>query len=227
MLDLVRAGATRALDMAFPGVCVGCGREGMPLCSKCVPALDARLDEPPGVAIGLPGDIPDSILQVEWCASFRGTVRAALHAIKYGAEQRVATPLGQAVARRWARVGAGGDLIVHVPVHADRRRVRGYDQAELIARSAAQHLGLPHPSVLERHRATAAQFDLDRRDRASNVIGAFRVRPGSRDGPDVRGRWVVLVDDVLTTGATLSACATALEAAGAMGVSAITVARER
>ena len=230
MLDLVRAGTTRALDLAFPGVCVGCGREGPPLCPACAPALDARIDEPPGVPIGLPGDIPESLLQVEWCASFRGTVRAALHAMKYGAEQRLAGPLGQAVARRWARVGAGGDLVVHVPVHADRRRVRGYDQAELIARSAARALGLPHRSVLERHRATAAQFDLDRRDRASNVVGAFRVRPErreSRAGSELRGRWVVLVDDVLTTGATLSACATALEAAGAMGVSAITVARER
>ena len=227
MLDLVRAGTTRAMDLAFPGVCVGCGREGLPLCPACVPALNARIDEPAGVPIGLPGDIPDSLLQVEWCASFRGTVRAALHAIKYGAEQRVAGPLGQAVARRWARVGVGGDLIVHVPVHADRRRKRGYDQAELIARSAAQHLGLPHRSVLERHRATAAQFDLDRRDRATNVVGAFHVQQERRASSDIRGRWVVLVDDVLTTGATLSACATALEAAGAMGVSAITVARER
>ena len=215
------------MDLAFPGVCVGCGREGLPLCAGCARALDARIDEPAGVPIGLPGDIPDSLLQVEWCASFRGTVRAALHAIKYGAEQRVAGPLGQAVARRWARVGVGGDLIVHVPVHAVRRRKRGYDQAELIARSAAQHLGLPHRSVLERHRATAAQFDLDRRDRAANVVGAFHVQQERRASSDIRGRWVVLVDDVLTTGATLSACATALEAAGAMGVSAIAVARER
>ena len=225
MLDLVRAGTTRALDLAFPGTCVGCRREGVPLCPACAPALDARLLEPPGVSIGLPGDIPEPLLQVEWCAPFRGTVRAALHAIKYGAEQRMASPLGEAVARRWTRVGAGGELIVHVPVHANRRRVRGYDQAELIAWAAAKALRLPHRSALVRERATAAQFDLDRRDRAANVVGAFRVQPGQV--AIVQGRWIVLVDDVLTTGATLAACATALKAAGAVAVSAITVARER
>ena len=104
-------------------------------------------------------------------------------------------------------------------------RQRGYDQAALIARHAADELGLPFAPVLTRARATIAQFDLDRRDRATNVRDAFVVDP--RTGIVVRGRWVLLVDDVVTTGATLAACAAALEDAGALGVSAITVARER
>lgn len=252
---LVRDITTRALDLAFPGRCVGCDREGDPLCRRCAPALDARLGEPPGVPIGLPGDIPEPLFQLEWCAPFRGTVRAALHAIKYGGEQRLAEPLGAAIARRWARAGVGGDVVVHVPVHPDRRRQRGYDQAELIARVVARDLRLPHVSALVRARSTAAQFDLDRRDRAANVAGAFAVGEGGgrrwagdpRDPREPRGqlprpprsadsraahsalagRWVILVDDVVTTGATLAACATTLEEAGAMGVSAITVARER
>ena len=140
-------------------------------------------------------------------------------------EQRLAEPLGAAVARRWARIGVGADLVTHVPVHAARARTRGYDQAELIARVAARHLGLPYATLVTRERATIAQFDLDRSDRAANVAGAFVAGSGRGDRPV--GRWVLLVDDVVTTGATLAACAEALERAGALGTSAITVARER
>jgi ComF family protein len=218
----------RALDAAFPARCVGCDVEGPPLCAACRPALDARLEAPAGVPIGLPGEIPAPLLQLEWCAGFRGVVRDALHQLKYAGEQRLADPMGAAIAHRWSRVGVGTDLVAHVPVHADRARIRGYDQAELIARSAARHLGLPVAPLLERHRATIAQFDLDRADRATNVTGAFGLRAGAGAGPgDIQGRWILLIDDVTTTGATLAACADTLLAAGAMAVSAITVARER
>lgn len=216
--------AGRALDLALPARCPGCDREGPPICDACLPKLDARLDVPPGIAIGLPSDIPLPLLQLEWCAPFSGLIRRALHELKYAGEKRLAVPLGEAVARRWSRTSAGGDLLVHVPVHSERRRQRGYDQAELIARAAASALHIPAAPLLERTRATTAQFDLDRQDRATNVTGAFAVRAGT---PRPSGRWVVLIDDVMTTGATLAACAEALLDAGAIGVSAVTVARER
>ena len=197
-----------------------------------MPALDARLELPAGIAIGLPSDVPPPLLQLEWCAPFTGLIRDALHELKYAGEKRLAAPLGAAIARRWRVAGAGGDLIVPVPVHADRARSRGYDQAELIARSAARDLGLPCAAILERSRATIAQFDLDRSARATNVQGAFRLRPrpaSSRAATTrpLTGRWIILIDDVVTTGATLAACAEALIEAGAIGVSAATVARER
>jgi ComF family protein len=226
VIDLLRRTANLALDAALPANCVGCSREGPPLCEACMPALDRRHDAPAGVPIGLPGDLPAPLLQLDWCAPFSGSVRSALHAIKYGGEQRLAEPLGAAVARRWARVGVGAELVTHVPVHAERARVRGYDQAELIARAAARNLGLPYASLLARERATVAQFDLDRGDRAANVAGAFAARVGN-DSAGAAGRWCLLIDDVVTTGATLAACAEALERAGALGTSAITVARER
>jgi len=226
---MVAAIPDRLLDLAFPARCPGCGREGPPICAGCAPALDARLELAGGVAIGLPSDVPAPLLQLEWCAPFGGLVRRALHELKYAGETRLAVPLGEAIARRWLRVGAGGDVLVPVPVHAERARRRGYDQAELIARAAASALALPCAPILERTRATIAQFDLDRTTRASNVRGAFqlRARPGGSPGNPLTGRWIVLIDDVVTTGATLSACAEPLLAAGALGVSAITVARER
>jgi ComF family protein len=217
-----------ALDLAFPAACAGCGREGAALCERCVKALDTRLELAGGTPIGLPADLPGTLLQLEWCAAFTGPVRDALHQLKYASERRLATPLGGAVARRWARVGVGANVVVPVPVHAHRERQRGYDQAALIAAIAAVHLGLPLARALEHGRATVAQFELGRDQRAANVAGAFR--PRDRDPAAVRavaGRWVLLVDDVVTTGATLAACADALEKMGAVGVSAIAVARER
>ena len=111
-----------------------------------------------------------------------------------------------------------------VPASPDRVRERGYDQAALLAAEAARRLRLPWSRALERTRATTAQFDLDRAGRASNLGGAFRVA----DGVAVAGRWIVLVDDVVTTGRDArrvrrSRC---IEA-GASAVSAVTVARER
>ena len=215
----------RLLDLALPAVCAGCGAEGEPLCVACRPGINARLALPAGTPLGLAEGPPEPLLQLEWCSPFAGVTRHALHALKYTGEQRLAGPLGRAVAARWQVAGAGGDLIVAVPVHAARRRERGYDQAELIAAVAAGALALPWTPALVRSRATVAQYRLDRRHRARNVHNAFEIRAGA--APAVAGRWIVLVDDIVTTGATLVACAEILLAAGAAAVSAVTVARER
>ena len=220
------AAANGALDLALPASCAGCGLEGHPLCSECRTALDIRLQAEPGVPIGLPAELPAPLLQLEWCAPFTGVTRRALHALKYDGERRLAPLMGAAVARRWARAGAAGDVLVPVPASPNRVRDRGYDQAALIATAAGRHLNLPVLDALERTRATAAQFDLDRAARATNLVDAFRVRQHVPVA-SVRDRWVVLVDDVVTTGATLAACATALLEAGATAVSAVAVARER
>lgn len=222
-MSFVSSLANRALDLALPALCAGCGLEGPPLCPECRPVIDVRLGADPGVALGLPADLPAPLLQLEWCAPFTGVTRRALHQLKYTGERRLAEPLGQAIARRWAAAGAGGDVLVPVPASPDRVRERGYDHAMLLAEAAARRLGLRCVPALARARETVAQFDLDRSARGANVAGAFLVtRPEV-----VRGRWVVLVDDVVTTGATVAACATALLGAGARAVSAITLARER
>jgi ComF family protein len=213
------------LDLLLPPRCPGCNREGAALCERCAVPFRRRLDEPPGAPIGLPVDLPDRLVQLEWCAAFTGPVRSAVHALKYDGERRLVEPLAEVMAQRWRYAGRGGDVLVPVPVHAARRRERGFDQAEELARVCGRLLNLPVARCLMRRERTAAQHALGKRERARNVGGAFVVRPGSE--PDVAGRWIILVDDVATTGATLAGCAASLMTAGARAVSGLTLARER
>ncbi len=175
--------------------------------------------------IGLPAAMPPGLLQLEWCAMYSGPVRDALHALKYRGERRLAEPLAEALAERWRRAGRGGDLLTWVPVHPSRKRERGFDQAELLARHMGQVLGLPAAPLLERRQRTSAQHALGQAERATNTAGAFR--PTSEAAGRYRGFWVVVVDDILTTGATLAGCAAVLQRSGFGAVSAATVARDR
>jgi ComF family protein len=213
------------LDLALPPSCAGCGAEGTVLCPGCGRSLRVRFGLPPGVPLGLPAAVTAPLAQLEWCAPFSGPVRAALHRLKYAGERRLAEPLGQAMAARWSEAGAGGNLLVPVPVHRDRARKRGFDQAFLLAEAASARLRMPWLAALERARTTAPQFELNRRARRRNVRDAFALRASC--GNAVAGAWVVLIDDVVTTGSTLAACAESLYEAGASAVSGLTVAHER
>ena len=218
-------GVDRLLDLLLPPACPGCGREGSAICSVCERHLRRRIEEPPGVPIGLRSNQPAGLVQLEWCCAYSGPARACLHALKYDGERRLVEPLADLMAVRWQRAGAGGEVLVPVPVHAARRRQRGFDQAELLARGVGHRLGLTVVNALERAARTEAQHSLGRRARAANVGGAFVAAQPSR--APVKGRWVVLVDDVVTTGATMSGCAQALYDAGATAVSGLALARER
>jgi ComF family protein len=215
----------RFIDMLLPAACPACGIEGTAPCGKCELLIGRRLAEPAGAPLGLPSAMPAGLVQLEWCASFGGPARACLHALKYDGERRLAAPLGRLMARRWQAVGIGGDVLVPVPVHAARWRERGFDQAELLAQEVGRDLGLPVVTALRRAAKTTAQHALGRGARAGNVGHAFAVDPAVQ--PAVAGKWPLLVDDVVTTGATISACAEALYGVGARAVSGLSLARER
>jgi ComF family protein len=144
-----------------------------------------------------------------------------VHAFKYRGMTVLAGPMASllADAAKWTPV----DLIVPVPLSGLRKRTRGYNQAELLARSLAAELGVPaQPRSLVRKQHTPPQArSADAESRRRNVAGAFACREAS-----LAGRRVLLVDDVTTTGATLGACATALKLAGATSVHALAFARE-
>src|SRR5258706_6263365 len=116
-LQRARGFGARLLDMAFPAHCSGCGVEGAAICERCRPVLWRRLRRPGGTLLGLPANVPVPLVQLEWCAAFEGLIRTSLHTLKYSGERRLAVPLGEAIAERWRHAGAGGDVLVPVPIH--------------------------------------------------------------------------------------------------------------
>jgi ComF family protein len=155
-------------------------------------------------------------------SNFGGAVATALKRFKYESRPDLARPLGHLLRRAARDADLRAALVVPVPLHPRRIAERGYNQAALLAAAVASELNaLLLPRALARVRNTPQQAQLDRRGRLQNVASAFCVlRPEA-----VRGRRVALIDDVMTTGATLGACAEALLSAGAESVTGLVVAR--
>ncbi len=155
-------------------------------------------------------------------AFFDGPVRNALHRIKYRRDIALADALALQMLKMYRTyLNWNVDVVLPVPLSSQRLRERGYNQAALFALPLALGLDVPYrPKTLQRVRHTRSQVDLSWGERRKNVAGAFAA---SSDG--VSGKTILLVDDVITTGATLNACASALLAAGARAVYAFSVAR--
>ncbi len=151
---------------------------------------------------------------------YQGWVAAAIQAFKYRDETARAQSLAVRLAP-WLATWPDVDALIAVPLHPRRRRDRGYNQAELLARELSRVSGVPVLAPLIRTRHTSPQVGTDAERRRQNVSGAFALRPGQEL---CSGGRFVLVDDVRTTGATLGACAAALRLAGPFTVSALTIA---
>lgn len=228
------------LDFVFPPICLGCGREERPgplklgLCLPCRGRLKV-LRRPrcagcgrPLAAAALPAGYrcgecrrrrpAYSRLLAVW--SYEPPLEQVIHALKFGRLDFLGGHLAEEI---WHRMGGElrqAEAIVAVPLHWRRQMVRGYNQAERVARPLAKRLRRPLVAALRRTRPTRPQARLERSRRQANLRHAFRCRRASA----IRGRSVLLVDDVSTTGATLDHAAAALRRAGAASVLALSAA---
>jgi ComF family protein len=212
------------LDLLLPPACAGCGRYGALLCRACVGAFEPATDAHDRFAAPDAGTVIGDALELAVAAfAHTGPARHALQRLKYGGGGRLAAPMAEAAWPAFeALLAVCGRLpLVPVPVHPARLRQRGYNQAALLAVELGRRAGLPVLEILERQRATTRQHGLNKVARLHNLRGAFRVREGGRVPPAM-----ILVDDILTTSATLEACAGALARAGAEHVFGFAIARE-
>ncbi len=212
------------LEVLLPPACAGCGRFGHRVCADCVAGFRPAGAPDDRFVAADPGTLVGDALELAVAAfAHTGTLRRALQRLKYGGSGSIALPLGRAAAPALEAlmVVCGPLPLVPVPVHEARRRQRGYNQAALLASALGRETGLPVLDLLERRRPTARQHGLGKAARLHNLRGAF----GLRQGVSVP-HGLILVDDILTTSATLESCALVLRDGGAASVYGFAIARE-
>ncbi|MBI5033910.1 MAG: ComF family protein [Chloroflexi bacterium] len=218
------------LDLFFPPRCVVCRQIGEWFCAPCRQAIN-RILPPICQQCGRPLNrtdcpycqkLPLQINGTRAVAFFEGSVRQAIHALKYNHRPELARPLGALLSDYFSAHPIPADALVPIPLHPEREHARGYNQARLLAQELGRHSNLPvWNDVLTRTRHTRPQVELDAVDRRDNVHDAFVATER------VTGARILLIDDVCTTGATMDACGQALQARAAKSVWGLAVARSR
>jgi ComF family protein len=231
--------AKLALDVALPTLCVACREpvDGDGVCAKCwarlsfiAPPFCPRLGIPfvydpgPGMLSMEAIADPPAYARARAAVRYDDVARTLVHALKYQDRTDLAPAMGRWMARAGRELLEEADALVPVPLHWQRSWSRRYNQSGALARSIERQSGVRLVSeALRRVRPTAQQIGLSRSQRASNVQGAFKVGVDRR--AEIAGRRVILIDDVLTSGATADACARALLRARAASVDVLVFAR--
>jgi ComF family protein len=228
-----------ALDLALPRLCAACREpvDGPGLCPACWSKLSfvsrpycERLGIPfvydpgPGVLSMQAIADPPAYHRARTAVRFDEISRALVHALKYGDRLDLAPMLGRWLAHAGSELLADADALVPVPLHWRRYWARRFNQSALLAAAVSKRSGVPLASgALKRVKPTPQQVGLSRSERAANVQGAFRVPPEGK--ALVAGRRLIVIDEVLTSGATVEGCARALLRAGAANVDVLVFAR--
>ncbi len=219
-----------AIDWIFPPHCLGCGLEGEIICPDCyatIKRIPANVCPYCNAYVSTSGHCPSCKNQKPPYAQFRafayygGVIREAVHQLKYQNDVGVARVLASYLLKVIHAETWKIDLVVPVPLSRSKQEQRGYNQAERLAQPVAQALGKPISTEgLLRIRENASQVDLDVKSRRENVRGVFEADPTI-----VKGKRILLIDDVFTTGATLESASKALRDAKSDLVYAVTVGR--
>ena len=202
-----------ALNFVYPSSCLIC-KASLPdspgLCDLCwddIEIWDSERHE-----VGFERDFDQIVVLYQ----FNDCIRSLIHALKYQGKTLPGQIVGKALGQRIADLVEPNTVIIPVPLHAAKKRARGYNQSEIIARATGRVSGLPVvTNALKRVRPTPTQTQLGVLEREYNVQGAFQVCRSA----SIEGQNIFLIDDVITTGATLNACVLALRSAGAQCVS--------
>jgi ComF family protein len=235
----LRATFRRSLDVALPPLCPSCRDlvTDSGLCPACwsklafiAPPYCPRLGIPfaydpgPGILSMQAIAHPPAYQRARAAVRYDDVARALVHAFKYGDRMDLAPMIGRWMARAGHELLGDADALVPVPLHWRRLWTRRFNQSAALAEQISRESGIAVAhAALTRVKATAQQVGLSRKDRATNVQGAFRVAPAAK--PEVAGRRLIVIDDVLTSGATADACARALLRAGAAQVDVLVFAR--
>ncbi|MFA4858861.1 MAG: ComF family protein [Candidatus Margulisiibacteriota bacterium] len=231
------------LDLIFPPRCAVCKNvSSLMFCDSCLSKVK-YLDSQRGcVYCGLPKDpkFGRKVLLCKDCTRARphfdlarsltiyeGVIRRAIHQFKFSNKKMLAEPLGKIIKSRLTAafpeiINCGAEVTIAVPLSDRRRSSRGFNQAEVLAKCAAECLGIPYQNeIITRSRETLPQFDLPKEKRSTNVSGAFRIN----NPKAIQDQRILLVDDIYTTGATVNECAKTLKQGGAAKVYVLTLAR--
>lgn len=240
MLDGLTRFARRAGDLFYPPSCPGCGRmlaRHGAICQPCWSSV-RFIERPYCEVLGIPfsHDLGEGILSAEAIANppdfnrmrsacaFDGAARSLVHSLKYRDRTELAEMMAGWMARAGREVLEDCDALVPVPLHLYRRLSRRFNQAAELANGISRLVGKPVlANAVSRTRNTEHQVGLGRTGREENVRGAFRITPPGKE--QVPGKKIVLIDDVYTTGATVSAISRVLRRAGASDISVLTFAR--